>query len=377
MKKVGLVTLYEADNFGTCLQAFALQKKIESYGFNCEIIRFDRNVALQQISKVNKVRNLGIRRTMDILLSRKTIQSQKVKFSRFRKKNFKYSQFLYSSVAEVNNADLQYDAFVTGSDMVWSWESRKFLDYYFLKFANPGKRISYAPSFGNTNFDEDMQKYYVEAVSGIDYCSCREEKGKRFVNDVLKKDCILTVDPTLLISKDNWNKLIPSILRRKKNILIYMFGEIPKETFKKIQMFAKNDYTIRYIPQMYYQYRYEKKQGNAAFGPVEFLEAFHNASFVITNTYHGLMFSLIYRKPFIMYHRDREEHWNIHEERMQSVLNILDLQDRYLHFNEALRGDFLCLDYRKVDSVLNKQIAISEDYLINSLKLATGGGIGT
>lgn len=371
MKRIGLVTLYEADNFGTCLQAYALHKRIIDYGYECDIIRFDRNLASPQVSRIRTITSLGIRRTIDILLSKKTIQAQKAKFAAFRKKNYTYSKYLYSSIAEVSNADFKYDAFVTGSDMVWSWESRSFLDYYFLKFAKEGSRISYAPSFGNTNFTDEMKEYYSEAVRGIDYCSCREKKGQVYISDELNKKCILAADPTLLIPEKEWNALISKSRTKDKNVLIYMFGDIPEETNKRIKNLEKWGYKIRYIPQMHYQYLYEKKMGNDAFGPIEFLEAFRDSSFVITNTYHGLMFSLIYKKPFVMFHRDQGEHWNIHEERMQSVLETLNLQERYISFSDEIKEDYLKLDYDSVDLKLQAQIQQSCEFLSDSLIKAT------
>ncbi len=367
MKKIGLVTLFEADNFGTCLQAYALRKKIIDYGYDCDIIRFDRNLARPHTSRFETIKKIGIRQTFDILLSKKTIQAQKSKFSLFRKKHYTYSEYLYSSVAEVTNADLKYDAFVTGSDMVWSWESRAFLDYYFLKFAKNGKRISFAPSFGNTNFTEEMEEYYSESIKGIDFCSCREKNGQRYITEKLKKECILAVDPTLMISEREWEELIPESFHGKKD----RFGDIPASTYKKIEKLESDGYTIRFVPQMHSQYLYEKRKGNDAFGPIEFLTAFRDASFVITNTYHGLIFSLIFKKPFVMYHRDQGEHWNIHEERMQSVLETLELQERYIDFSDEIKKDYLQLDYEKVATLLQEQINQSGLFLCSSLNKAT------
>lgn len=255
--------------------------------------------------------------------------------------------------------------------MVWSWESSSYLDYYFLKFVKEGKRISYAPSFGNTNFTEEMKKYYSEAVKGIDFCSCRERNGQLFITENLKKDCLLAVDPTLLIMEKEWNEIIPESHTNDKNVLIYMFGDIPKETFKHIKKLEEQGYKIRFIPQVFNQYLYEKKMGEGAFGPIEFIKAFKNASFVITNTYHGLMFSLIYRRPFIMYHRGQDEHWNIHEERMHSVLETLNLKERYINFSDEIKNDFMKLDFETVTPILNEQIIKSSDFLKESLKKAT------
>ena len=152
MKRVALTTLYEAENYGTCLQAFALYKSIEKLGYDCSIVKFNRFKAAPKKSTVKKVLSLGILESADIYLSREIIKEQKKRFEEFRNRNFKYTERSYDSLQQVSQENWNYDAYITGSDMVWSWESKDYLDYFFLKYAPKGKRISYAPSFGNANF---------------------------------------------------------------------------------------------------------------------------------------------------------------------------------------------------------------------------------
>ena len=371
MKKIGLVTLYEVDNYGTCLQAFALSHIVNMMGYESEIIRFDRNLSIPKEPLHRKVVSVGIANAINIALCRSAIKVRKEKFNKFRKDYFKYSDYLYSCVEEVKNANIEYDAYITGSDMVWSWELKDFLDYYFLRFADCHKRISYAPSFGNTKFNKEMNNYYKEALAGMRYCSCREERGVEFVKNEVGKDCILASDPTLLITKEVWNELFSLKCNNEKNILFYMFGDIPSWYIRNIKKYEQEGYVIRFVPQNYFQYRYEKKMGNDAFGPIEFIQAFNNASFVITNTYHGLMFSLIYRKPFVMIHRDKNEHWATHEERMQSVLELLGLEDRYLDLDNKISHVLMHLNYGSIETKLNGLIKSSKEYLLTALLNST------
>lgn len=372
MSRVGLVTLHESDNYGTCLQAFTLQKAIEYLGYECEIIRFYRNSEKKNESKLKTLLSLKPTKTIDIVLSRSYVCARKKKFNNFREKYLNYSSESYFDLCELYNNPPTYDAYVTGSDMVWSWESRKYLDYFFLKFVKDNKTISYAPSFGNTAFTDEMKEYYNNAIRNISYCSCREMKGKEYIEHTLNKECVLAVDPTILVDISTWTELIDLDRKKQLNALVYMFGDIPRSYYRVLETLKSTGYQIRYIPQCYKQHKNELKNGVDSFGPIEFLQYFHDADFVITNTYHGLMFSLIFEKPFVMLHRPEREHWALHEERMQSVLDMFDLSDRYIFFNDEIKKSYLNLDYSIIRPKMQEEILNSYDFLKRSLRSALG-----
>lgn len=374
MKKIGIATLYETDNYGTCLQAFALIESIKRFAYDCEVMQFNRNRECVRRSQLEILKGIGLQKAFDIILSKGTIKRQKQIFSNFRKTYLPVSEQKYT-MKNIFNTDLQsYDAFVTGSDMVWSWESKEFLDYYFLRFVKKGKRIAYAPSFGNTEFTEEMVEYYMKALEDIDYLSCREEKGAQFVFNMTKRNCELVFDPTLLIEKKEWINFF-GLKKENKNptALVYIFGDIPTSNLSQLKKMLGKRSQIRYIPEKYSQYRHERKYGTDALGPVEYLERFYNADFVVTNTFHGLVFSLVFEKPFVLYHRGEEEHWRIHEERMGSLLNQLELSDRYLYMSEPLSPNLLTLDYSTLENFIDRKREESLKYLENALREATKG----
>ncbi len=370
-KKVGLITFYESDNFGTCLQAYALCNAINNLGYTCEIICFNRyeNSPVRNNSKLETIKILGVKKIIDILLSKRIIENQKEKFRLFRAAYMHLSEQEYSSIRELEKTSKDYEAFIVGSDMVWSWESRPFLDIYFLKFAPMGKRIAYAPSFGNTEFNEKMNEYYMQAIAGIDFISCRDRKGAEYIRNILGKKCELVLDPTFLLEGDEWKKTF--FLKKKKSlkrtVLIYMFGKIPPNTFKEIKKKVKGKWEIRFIPEGFRQYCCEKKHGNAVFGPIDFLESYYNADMIITNTFHGLVFAMIFEKPFVLFHREGKEHWHQHEERMTSLLEQMGLSDRYLEVGDELKKEFFELDYTELKKKLEDMKSESMEYLKRSV----------
>lgn len=373
MKNIGLTTLYESENYGTCLQAYALTRIIKELGYGCNIIKFNRCFASENRSKIDVLRSVGIRKTADILLSKDTINRQKQKFSDFRKMYLPLAGQQYHSVSDVYGLQESYDGFVTGSDMVWSWESEAFLDYYFLKFAPEGKRIAYAPSFGNTEFTEDMKAYYRNSIAGIDYCSCRESGGAAFAADITGKECKVVLDPTMLISADDWKKQFSLKERRtgEKTALFYMFGDTPEDIKKQVKYLLGKNGVIRYIPGKFSEYRYEGKRDGDAYGPIEFLQSFSQADFILTNTFHGLVFSLIFEKPFVLFHREKKEHWAVHEERMSSLLNQVGLNERYILTDTLIGSEFMQLNYESIRLIIEGYRKSSIEYLSEALKKAT------
>lgn len=369
MKKIGVVTLFDSDNYGTCLQAYALTKIIRDLGFAPEILNFRRRSQSPPVSKIRTVQKLGLAKTLDILLSRSAIRRRSERFSEFRREHLPISEQAYAmGDGSLTLADREYDAFVTGSDMVWSWESRQFLDYYFLEFTGKGKRISYAPSFGNTDFNEEMLHYYQDAVRGIDYASCREQRGYEFLKRTTGGGQ-LVLDPTALIDKETYNRVFDLGKSGGKYALAYMFSELSPAAERSVRSFLGKP--IRHIPGKFREYLSEARKGEVSVGPIEFLRSFYNADFILTDTYHGLLFALIFEKPFLLFHRPAEEHWAMHEERMASVLENVGLSERYVHRGTALAPESLSLDYGTVRERLAREREKSLRFLKNALSAAT------
>lgn len=379
MKKIGMLTFYSEYNYGAMLQAYALQTKIKELGYSAEFIRFfDRKFKEEKptnaICRVKKIlKNLkSVEFSIKKYIINRHIGERKYSlFDDFVERYISTSRNAYYSLEDLKKADNEYDAFVTGSDMVWS-DIGQNLDAYFLTFASEGKRISYAPSLtGRENEMVEQREQYKNWINRIDFLSCREKYGVNYISNITGRKAKQVVDPTLLIEKEVWKEKFHIEKRHgQPYILCYMFRGIKKAMLKKIKYYAKeNNLRIIFIPMSVQETLYDLKNGSdASYGPKEFVELFYNASYVVTNSFHGLLFSLIMNKPFSLIHRGKGNEWLKHEERMTNILSLLDIENCFVNesdFDMNLNWD---IDYNIINSKISELRRDSLDYLSNALK---------
>ena len=379
MKKIGMLTFYSEYNYGAMLQAYALQTKIKELGYSAEFIRFfDRKFKEEKptnaICRVKKIlKNLkSVEFSIKKYIINRHIGERKYSlFDDFVERYISTSRNAYYSLEDLKKADNEYDAFVTGSDMVWS-DIGQNLDAYFLTFASEGKRISYAPSLtGRENETVEQREQYKNWINRIDFLSCREKYGVNYISNITGRKAKQVVDPTLLIEKEVWKEKFHIEKRHgQPYILCYMFRGIKKAMLKKIKYYAKkNNLRIIFIPMSVQETLYDLKSGlDASYGPKEFVELFYNASYVVTNSFHGLLFSLIMNKPFSLIHRGKGNEWLKHEERMTNILSLLGIENCFVNesdFDMNLNWD---IDYNIINSKISELRRDSLDYLSNALK---------
>lgn len=379
MKKIGMLTFYSEYNYGAMLQAYALQTKIKELGYSAEFIRFfDRKFKEEKptnaICRVKKIlKNLkSVEFSIKKYIINRHIGERKYSlFDDFVERYISTSRNAYYSLEDLKKADNEYDAFVTGSDMVWS-DIGQNLDAYFLTFASEGKRISYAPSLtGRENETVEQREQYKNWINRIDFLSCREKYGVNYISNITGRKAKQVVDPTLLIEKEVWKEKFHIEKRHgQPYILCYMFRGIKKAMMKKIKYYAEeNNLRIIFIPMSVQETLYDLKNGSdASYGPKEFVELFYNASYVVTNSFHGLLFSLIMNKPFSLIHRGKGNEWLKHEERMTNILSLLDIENCFVNesdFDMNLNWD---IDYNIINSKISELRRDSLDYLSNALK---------
>lgn len=377
-KKIGIMTFYNAQNYGAALQAFALQTTIENAGYKAEHVRFtDKLYSTPHLStakKIMAVYKLANGHIYRYLKTRKFNQLTTKMFVDFRNNMLNTSREAYYSVKDLSEANVIYDCFVCGSDMIWS-DIGQDRDAYFLSFADESKRVSYAPSItGTNNYNSEQKKYVKERLEGIKYLSAREQSGVEFIKAITGRDAFWAVDPTLLLNKEEWKSALNlnDNYTEKKYLLVYMF-QGSKNVNDQIHDFAKrHDLEIVYIPMTISENFDNFKNGiESSYGPSEFVDMFMNASFVVTNSFHGLLFSLICNTPFALIHRGEKNEWKDHEERMNSILGLVGLSNHYLYENEEFTDELLNIDYDAVNSVIQEQRAQSKQYLYNSIQEAT------
>lgn len=338
-EKVVICTLYESINCGTFLQAYSLKKKLEELNYEVYFLRLKNDN-----SSINKKREKMNLRTF----VRKAIR--KVKLKLIFKKNSKVFKTL--SLEEVNS-DNNIKKIVIGSDEIWNVKNNSFKhykEYFGYNFVNK-RIIAYAPC-SNDSQKEDLENEFGEInFNNFDFLSARDKKTKLLLQQFGKENIADVVDPTMIV--DNFDEL-NEIVKTKRYILIYghYFDE---KQIEEICKFAKvNKYKMisitKYFPWC---------DKNLTVSPGKFLAYIKNADFIVTSTFHGSVFSILFNKKFAVYVNNGSK--------INDLLSKFELEDRIIETNirNTLSKE---IDYEKVNEKLKYMKESSEKYLINALK---------
>ncbi|WP_352405041.1 polysaccharide pyruvyl transferase family protein [Sporanaerobacter acetigenes] len=306
MKKVGLVTYHNSRSYGATLQAYATLKAIELFGFEAEFVNYTNKY--EQNTNKSKAKGLkGIIGTYKNKIKAIIFNDEYYKKTAFGNNvdfyENKVSRF-YHSLTELNETD--YDILLVGSDQVWNPKITNGIDsFYFLNFGNPTRRISYASSMGSYVPTDDEKKVYKEWLEKFYKLSVREVHARKIIEEILDKDIDIVVDPTLLFSSTEWDKYLDeSVLDNcyrdidKKYILTFFVGGKASKYIEDIN-YIKN---VTNLPVYNIHINKHKHKGVDCVLPgvnvKEFVYLIKHAELVITDSFHGTVFSILYKKNF-------------------------------------------------------------------------------
>jgi Polysaccharide pyruvyl transferase. len=355
--KVGIVTLV-GNNYGNRLQNYALQEFVKSLDNSIKAITFKRNYSKNVF--LGKCKHY-IKRLLkpDDEIGREINN----KFEAF---NGKYLQFASETIYKARtNKELnqRYDYFIAGSDQVWNPEYSLTSGADFMIFADPHKRISYAASLGVTSFANVNQDLYRKWISGVKAISVREEQGKKAIEELTGKECFVHIDPTMLLSKSQWERIEvePKWYHGEKFILKYFLGTVSQEA--NVMMHEEAEKSGLRIINVY-----DPKQGKEFIhDPAEFIWLIHHAVKIYTDSFHGSIFSLIFSKSFIVYERlGREINTGSRIETLLSKFDLYNKMNSYI----TVSG----YDTNRVAQIIEQDRCISKQYLLKTLNLVWNFG---
>ena len=233
------------------------------------------------------------------------------------------------SMPELYEASMDYDVFVTGSDQVWNPCAQSSIEPYFLTFApNSAKKISFAASFGVLEIGSSLRERYKGYLSKYDFISVREQNACDMVKQLVGKDAECVLDPTLLLTKDEWMK----VARQYDNVperyvLVYTLFESPAifNLAKKVAK-EKGISVLRITKRAYFVSRIEGISNISDAGPAEFISLIAGADYIVTDSFHGTAFSVNFGIPFSTVVSSK----NKSNSRMDSLLNIVGLSERLI-----------------------------------------------
>ena len=368
MKKIGTITFHNSINYGAILQTYALQKCLTDLGYDSEVIDYRNSYLIKNMSLCRRIVHYAWHEIFKRILAGETRRKKTIKFLN---KHIRISKNTYHNASQLHETPPIYDVYITGSDQVWNPNITGADCSYFLTFAPAEKlRISYAPSFGLPILKDNYMNLYKEWLKSIDKLSVREDEGKEIIKEIADREATVTLDPTLLLKKHQWEEISTPYEGNLYVLCYYMLGD--KKVNKAISKIAKiianyNNWDIISIGQKEYMKLVPGYKKIFDAGPDQFVGLFQNASYVITNSFHGTVFSIIFNKPFYVPVNDKLPPEKNLSSRIASLLQKLELEDRLIPVDKSFgMQDMQNIEYDKV----NKLLRIERDKSLQFLKKA-------
>lgn len=365
MKKVGIVTVHRNVNYGANLQAFASNKFLLNHGFNTEIVDYlpkelDKdNYLFSWLKRTwdndkNSSLTHKIKLLVSLMLSAPSKQKRLKVFNNFRKKHLHLSK-KFKCVDDI--AFGGFTDIVCGSDQIWNPDIMCGIKpLYFGDVLGIKNKIAYAPSMGREGYNKDDEKIAADLIKNIDYLSVREEKSASYIEAISGKKVTHVCDPVFLLEKEEYEKLLKPIKCKKPYILVY--SVIGNETMLDAAIDFANKKGLTVVEICQNKKRAYKHMQLTCASPSEFLGAIKNADYVVTNSFHGTAFSLIFNKELYVF--DNKERGS----RITGLLNKAGLDSRIIK-KEIIEQEKI--DYSAVQNNLKEHIALSKEFLLNAI----------
>lgn len=370
MKKVAIITLMNGGlNFGNSLQNYALTIVLKKLNNDVYTIADPYKTFHKPFNWIRWIIENKIKTYIAVLVNynrqyeffMQSIKAQKA-FLYFDKKYLKLDFDFCIKSQIIENVD-KYDFYVAGSDQIWKTYSDNGIKL--LTFAPKEKSVSYAASFGKDNINKNEKRKYIEALENIKYISVREDAGAKIINDLIDIKVPVHVDPTLLLNKDEWVKIMKKPYNKisEKYLLTYFLGNKNKCLEDTITKIAK-EHNLKIINLVD---RNDPEWLNL--GPCEFLYMIYNSSLFYTDSFHGSVFSIIFNKFFVVTNRINKGS-NKMSSRIDTLLSKFNLESRRGTIeNNYCKDNLFEINYDNIDEILEEEKMKSINYLKTALNI--------
>jgi hypothetical protein len=367
-KKVGIITQHRVVNYGSVLQTFALQEKIKQLGYDSEVIDYypERFTPLGMLKRIKDKgekykKSLLMRSIARIVICPSYLIRFKM-FYKFLNSHIIMTAKTYRTADELKKEKFGYDIYCTGSDQVWNYGWNERIEYpYFLDFAPDDKqKISYAASFGKSKLDDNEIDETLKLLKRYNAISLRELTGVKIVEKLGIKNSVNVLDPTLLLTGNEWRKLSSGKYKDDRYILIYNLNRNPIIDNYAKKLSKITSLKVRYLSyQLHEFYKYGKMYCNAKME--DFLALIDGAEYVITDSFHAAAFSLNFNKEFIIVYPGK------YSTRLQSILEILGLTERVAKDEYDMEIFKNKIDYKRVNELFEIERRKSISWLMSAL----------
>ena len=352
LKKILILSFRNPFNYGAELQVFSLGKKLRMLGYNVEVLDLARptvdtdarpskrlKVSYNDTFKARVRAKLGFwkRRLLWMLHYKRS----KLKIRHSNEFHARYNcltKHRFRNFDELYAVNFDYTHYIVGSDQVWNFEYPFSLDPYFLSFVKSGKKIAYAASIGHAKLPDSQKEYYRQHLQSFDAISMRELQGSAIVSELLGRPVETMLDPTMLIAPEEWLQIFNIENKTNDAIVMYMRSYRPYAIQLAKEMARR--YGIKKIVYITTEVTYAFKDPAVDYrfdvSAPEFVSLFANASFVITDSFHGTAFAVNFGRHFFTVVNDRMKT----SSRFYSLLEQVGLLDRICKENTPLEAVF-------------------------------------
>jgi hypothetical protein len=388
MKKVGLVSIYTGYNYGTVLQAYAMNEFIRQMGYEPYMMWYKDSLVKGRDVRISKILNMFWRTTFRPKLFKKTFftysnslkreMTVKTKdlFNDFINEQFDVHKIRYIQAKKISRS-INMTAVVSGSAQVWNAEAVYVSKMFYLRFAPKNKRIAYAPSMGKDVIPSYNKRLLRKYISEIPYVSVRELQGAKMIEELIGVKPFVALDPTLVVDANTWRAKFPSTNAIKDDhqryMLLYFLDEPSKHVIEQINSIAKH-YKGKI---MAFPYAFDSMSNinNIEFidaGPAEFVELIDRADYMFTDSFHGVAFAVNLNTPFFAFERNYGVATS-QSSRIISILSIIGLEDCYLKAGETFQQEQISFDFESVNKKLDIERKKSIQFFRESLRMIERG----
>lgn len=384
-QKIGCVIAYTEghNNYGTSLQGYAMLKKIQQLGYEVEVIHYVKQLStIQKIKFVaNAIRAGEWKSIVARLTAKRTLKKYPQYAAGIAKRTkavnaYKAKKLLplfhtYVGYDALHKGSLNYDAVVVGSDQVWTPMSlpNKFFNLLFVD--DSVHKIAYASSFGVSEIPSFQRKETGLYLDRFYRIGVREERGKEIVEELSHQKATVVADPTLLLTREEWEAEISDARPNESEpyIFCYFLGTNQEARKAANKLRTQTGYKIITIRHMDEYVPEDELFGDEApynVDPNDFVKYISRAAYVCTDSFHCTVFSILFHRQFMTFYRFAATNKTGRNSRIDSLFNILGLQDRLYIGNISIIGNPIAYD--KVDKRLKGLRENSLEFLKNCFK---------
>lgn len=370
--KVGILTFHNAHNYGAVLQAYALKTCVEQLGHEVRIINYRNSGIDVQYPKLLMLRywnynrqKMGVKQFIYDLL--RGVYGQAAWYKQWNAfDTFVNEKLLNGEKKRIRENDFEklgLDAYLLGSDQIWSSFLLGNLDpIYFGSFKKNEKIISYAASLANGKIAEEEENVFKELTRNIDVLSVREEKLADQLSELTGRSVETVIDPTLLLSAEAYEKILPKKPRNTfpKEPYVFAYFVVEEQPVADCARKIADELGLQLIELHYYhEPEHSAENQYADFGPEEFLYYIKHAEYVVTNSFHGTVFSILYQRKFYSVYKKNG--------RVDNLLGFLEIPERHVE-NVTQIDAAAAIDYEQV----NEKLAIYRHSSVEFLRQNLG-----